>query len=229
MTKAEPTKPGARKPHALRRQYIINPRFQWKFTGLAALGVFVVSIAMGVAVYLIQLRESQARILSPAWTHARENTLVIVLVAAAFALVMAAGFAVWSIFLTHRVCGPLYVVERCLDSLIEGKFPKQRPLRAKDEFIGFYGHFWRAVEAISSRKRADVNALSEIIRSVKTAADADPSQHKQHLESIEARLQTMLDEGSQSLGLVRDNTPARPSPAKGSPTTPTPQHAAAVS
>ena len=225
MEAAGATKRGTGKPRRLRRQYIVNPRFQWKYTGLAALAVFIVSVAMGVTVYLIQFREAQARLLSPAWPHAQENTLVIVLVAAAFAMVMAAGFAVWSVFLTHRICGPLFVIGRCFDTLIAGRFPKRRPLRTKDEFGEFCGHFWRAVDAMSARKQAEIDSLTQILRAVRSAAETDAKARTQHLNTVDTLVTVLLDESTQALGLPRDNVAPPPMTNKQSHATRVPQHA----
>jgi len=223
------TKQSGHGSRRLRRQFVINPRFQWKYTGLAALTVFVLTVAAGGTLYLIQFREAQARLLSSGWAHARENTMLIVGFAAAFAVVVAVGFAVWSVFVTHRICGPLYVVQGCLDTLIEGRFPKQRPLRTKDEFGDFYEHFWRAVDVMRARQEAENESLSEVLRTIRVAAESGDDGRRQHFKAIEERLKALLDANKEALGRGSDNvrTPSEISCEADSPRTL--QHAGSLS
>lgn len=209
---------GMGRPSALRRHYIINPRFQWKCTGVTALAVFLVSLTTGIAVYLFQYREAQ---FSSALMHAR---LTIVLFAATFAVVMAACFALWSVFLTHRICGPLFVMGRCFDTLIDGGFPKQRPLRAKDEFREFHGHFWRAVDAMRERKEAELDSLRQVLSAVRSVAETD-AQTWTNLNTVEARVKALVDDDALALGLTRDDVPESPVTNRESPPPIVPRHA----
>jgi predicted PurR-regulated permease PerM len=54
---------------------------------------------------------------------------------------------------THRVSGPIYVISNFMKDIIEGREPKLRPLRSKDELKEFYELFKKMVAAIQERDR----------------------------------------------------------------------------
>jgi len=54
---------------------------------------------------------------------------------------------------THRVSGPIYVMSNFMKDIIEGRDPKLRPLRNKDELKEFYELFKRMVAAIQEREK----------------------------------------------------------------------------
>jgi hypothetical protein len=54
---------------------------------------------------------------------------------------------------THRVSGPIYVISNFMKDIIEGREPKLRPLRNKDELKDFYELFKQMVAAIQERDR----------------------------------------------------------------------------
>lgn len=205
----------ANRPRCFRRQYIINRRFQLKYTGLAAFCVFAVSLVASIAIYFIQFQESQARILSSAWTHAQENTFAIGLFGVIFAGAMAVGFGLWSIMVTHRICGPIFVIRRFLDDLMAGSFPTRRALRAKDDFNDFYDHFWRTIDALRTKKHEETAQLSDALYlAASAAAKTDSDAGKSDLRALITILDTLCAEGSKALRIERDDTPHKdPRPA----------------
>ena len=56
---------------------------------------------------------------------------------------------IMSIFFTHKISGPIYVMRQYLRQIKEGKTPKFRPLRDKDEFKDFYQELQDAVEHLT--------------------------------------------------------------------------------
>jgi len=52
---------------------------------------------------------------------------------------------------THRVSGPIYVMSMYLRDIIDGKHPKPRELRDKDELKEFYDLFKEMLEKIKER------------------------------------------------------------------------------
>jgi predicted PurR-regulated permease PerM len=57
------------------------------------------------------------------------------------------------ITLTHRISGPLYVIENYMRDIIEGRNPDFRDLRDKDEFQNLYQTFKQMSEKIQRRKQ----------------------------------------------------------------------------
>ncbi|MBP7736418.1 MAG: hypothetical protein KA369_10640 [Spirochaetes bacterium] len=52
---------------------------------------------------------------------------------------------------THRIAGPIFVMSRYMQEIIDGKHPSLRQLRKNDEFKEFYSLFSTMVESIKNR------------------------------------------------------------------------------
>ena len=50
--------------------------------------------------------------------------------------------------LTHRFCGPIYVMSNYFKDIMEGRIPEPRPLRDKDELKEFYNLFIILVDSL---------------------------------------------------------------------------------
>ena len=68
----------------------------------------------------------------------------------AFVLIIGIFLFLWGIVLTHRVAGPLYVIQSTLKRLAETGDLDTRPLREKDEFKDIYNNIRESLEQISS-------------------------------------------------------------------------------
>ncbi len=170
-----------------RQMRLVNPAFQWKYTASVVLGAFFVYTLMSLMLFWVLHQQARARTLNPIATNAWENTSVIVIAAAAFAVVLAIALGAWSFIMTHRICGPLFVMERYLGELAAGRFPKRRPLRKKDEFKEFYNEFWRAMDAVKARERSHLEAMNRLLNTAQSAAQADDEERQGGLQRL-ARL-----------------------------------------
>ena len=55
------------------------------------------------------------------------------------------------IYITHKISGPIYVMTQLLQELKQGKIPKYRPLRKKDELQDMYAELCETIEYLSSK------------------------------------------------------------------------------
>src|SRR5262245_38755540 len=116
-----------------RKQYLINPGFQWKVAGTIAVAVFLFSILISITLYGTLHQQARLRAANPV-TYSADVTSVMICFGLGFAAITAGGVGLWSILMTHRVCGPMYVMKRYLLELAGGRLPSLRPLRKRDEF-----------------------------------------------------------------------------------------------
>ena len=149
--------------HERRKKYIINPAFQWKYISIVAGGAFVASCLMSTVLYGMVYYQARERLLHLSQSAPLENTFGILIFAGAFALLMAVGFAVWTMILTHRIGGPIHVMMNYFADLSNSKIPKVRPLRAKDEFKFFHEAFKRATESLRCDREAEIKMLDEAL------------------------------------------------------------------
>lgn len=76
-----------------------------------------------------------------------------ILLASILAIILLESIALFIILIrkTHRISGPIYVISNFMKDIIEGRDPKLRPLRDKDELKEFYELFQDMVKAIRKR------------------------------------------------------------------------------
>ncbi len=185
-TKSEPSKGGGGSKGYRRRQYVINPKLQWRFAAMIGLTVFVMTFIASAILFTVLYNHARARVISPEASLTSLGTMVFVF-AAIFALLSAGALGLWTVLFTHRICGPLYVLQGYFVELTNGLFPRPRPLRKKDEIKEFYDLFARTVDSLRSRKQQQLNALA---RALHTAAAADPDD----LPSCRAALDQVINE-----------------------------------
>ena len=99
--------------------------------------------------------------------------------------------AVWSIVATHRICGPLFVIERYLRELTRGQLPKLRPLRRKDEFNQLYSVFAEMFESLRAKRRADIAVLTEALETAQSVAGGDGQTREDALESLTSQIESL--------------------------------------
>ena len=173
MDTTQMPRPATSTPKTRRRQYIVNPALQWKFAPWLMAAVFAVCSVLGILLFGVLERHVRWRILNPEASHIGQVISDIMIFALVFSAIAAAGLGFWSLFITHRFCGPLSVMGHWLTELTNGRWPTRRPLRKKDEFKDLYDLFWHAIDSLKIRRRSELAALTQILETVKTAADAD--------------------------------------------------------
>lgn len=182
------------------QRYIVNPSIQWRYTVTAVFGVFVVSAFVSILLYGILFDQARSRSLPGLTATASDTAFTIVTASIAFAAVPAIACGLWTIVMTHRLCGPIRVLESNLRELAGGRFPKHRPLRKKDNFRDVYEVFWQVVDALrtsGSERLAELGGLRNTARrAISGTGDARAA-----LESIASRLDDICRERAADLGI----------------------------
>jgi len=195
-----------------RRRYIIDPAFQWKFGIWLMADVFVVSLFMGILLLLVQGRYVRSLMLEARAFDWAEMAFMLIVFALGFAVVVAGAFGVWSVMVTHRLCGPLHVLGMCLSEVAHGRFPKRRPLRKKDECKGLWTQLWVTVDSLKARKQTEFDTLTEILATVRSAANGDEQASKTALDAVASRVAGMRAAAAEALGLECEDLPAASKP-----------------
>ena len=98
------------------------------------------------------------------------RSIVTVLFVALFGLVSALFIS--SIYMTHRIAGPVYAVNLYLNELIAGRWRRMRPFRKHDEFGFLKDSLDRLYDVMSQRERDELAGLQH----VKEALEGNPAQ-----------------------------------------------------
>ena len=108
-------------------------------------------------------------------------------------LVVMAGLGLCGVLLTHRVAGPILVLNRYTRALGDGGFPKIRALRKGDELQAYFETFKETVEKLKLRQQQDLEALDNAVAQLGKAQGAEAalglltSLAKQKRESLEGK------------------------------------------
>ncbi|MDO8632908.1 MAG: hypothetical protein Q7R41_20695 [Phycisphaerales bacterium] len=184
-----------------RRTYLINPGFQWKQAGLIALSVFLLSTT--ISAVLSGVLHQQARQLAANPTGYRsDTTLVMVCFGLGFAALTAGGVGLWSILMTHRICGPLFVIKRYLIQIAEGRLPALRPLRRRDEFKDLYEAFDLALQSLRAKKQRELSQVKVALEAANRALGAEGETARASLEGVISRLEWLKSRADEALSVV---------------------------
>lgn len=176
-----------------RRQLIVNPAFQWRYTGMLMLAVFLAAGFMSVMLFGALLHQARARVVYPDAPGTWQYTYILFVAAVGFAALTAGTFGLFSIVFTQRMCGPVSVMIRWLNELADGRIPKIRPLRRKDEFQELYDSFARAIDFLRKNRQQEQLAVAHALAMVQSALDSEDNTRKEALESVADQLQSLRD------------------------------------
>jgi len=191
-------------PKQRRKQYIINPAFQWKYALTIASIVFLTSSALSSALYGFLHSQARQRMMDPEM-YTAEVTGVILGFGLTLSVLTSGAVAAWLIVLTHRICGPLLVMERQLKELRAGRFPHIRNLRKKDEFKEFYATFAGMVSGLKSDKQNELEALNRVMALTQSALECDDDSRRHALEAVATQVAELRNAACQALGCDPDS------------------------
>ena len=182
-----------------RRKYVINAAVQWKYAMVLTLTVFAFTCVVSCVLYGVLHQQARMRYLHPD-VYTAEVGMIIVFFSVLFSTVAAAAVGLWGLLSSHKLCGPLFVLQGHMDQLARGKLPDLRPLRRKDEFKELYASFGSVVDSLKDDKRAQLQGLDEALRLAEAAGDSDAERCKRARESLTDHLKRMRNKESRALG-----------------------------
>lgn len=181
-----------------RRQFLVNPSFQWKYTFSLGALVFLITTCLSCVLYGLLHEQARQRMMNPAGQTASVGTVVLGF-SLVFSILTSVSVGLWCFKVTHRICGPLYVIDRYLRELGKGVIPRLRPLRKKDEFKELFATFSKTMEFLRSQKQQNISVLNELFEKTRTMADLDDNARRDVLATMASQLDTLRKEVAQSL------------------------------
>src|SRR5215470_11381355 len=150
--------------HRKLRNRLLNPRFQLKYTAMIVGIASLISLVLGM--YLMSMLRENSRMLKLEGEFdevlqaqlAEADAHVVWVLVAAFVIFIAL-LAVMSVVVTHRMAGPIFVVQRHIREMGEGRLPRVRALRRGDEFVELVATLSEAIQAIAERTRSEVQSM----------------------------------------------------------------------
>lgn len=165
---------------------IVDRAFQFKYTGVILLVAAMTSTVLGF--FLLKAYMEMNEVIGIAnispeigeKLNADDTKRVFsIIVASLVGEVVILG--VLGLLITHRVCGPIFVITKHFGTMLDGKYPTLRPLRAGDEFAPMFELFKQLVDKQRDRDKSEMARLQGILSAAKEKGlDAD------HLKQLEA-------------------------------------------
>jgi methyl-accepting chemotaxis protein len=169
---------------------IVDRRFQFKYTGIVLLVAASVAVVLGYF-----LRESYIEMnevvdlasLSPEVNDKlnMDDTAFVFRLTIAVLIASVGVFGVMGLLITPRVVGPVFVLQRHFQTILDGGYPNARPLRDGDEFVEMFTTFRAMLDALRKRDENEAHKLRQVIDAAKAQGLAPD-----HL----ATLQGLVDE-----------------------------------
>jgi hypothetical protein len=147
---------------------VVDKAFQYKYTAIIISIAVVVSTVLGYLLlrgYLEMNRIMDLAMQSPEMGDklTGEDALSVFYISLAFLVFEVLALGVMGLIITHRVCGPVFVIQRHLTVMLDGKYPRPRPLRRGDEFRETFKVFTAVVELLKKRDADEVETLNQAI------------------------------------------------------------------
>lgn len=174
---------------------IVDRAFQFKYTGVILLVAAVTSTVLGfflLKAYREMNEVIQIAGMAPeigAQLDADDSRRVFTITVAAL-IGEVAILGVMGLIITHRVCGPIFVITRHINTMGDGRHPFLRPLRQGDEFAPMFHAFKRLVDGNKAKDKGDIDKLKPIIEAAraKGLADSDVAVLQALVDERQARL-----------------------------------------
>lgn len=199
-----------RRTKRLWKNYLLNRRFQLKYTALVVGISALLSVGLG-SVLWSQMQEN-TRILrleaefDPVFAEglAEEDGSALVRLVGAL-VVFNLALAVGTIAVTHKMAGPEYVLRRAVRELAEGRVPRMRGLRRGDELTELHAEVRKLATALQAEALEDAALLEAALH----RAAGDPE--------LEGRLHAALARKRRSVGGLSATGATEPDPVGSEP------------
>ncbi len=186
------------------RNYLLDSRFQLKYSGMVVLVTVAVASVLGWFAYDHSRGQTESMSLTIAmqpdmnpeaaadlegWARAEDRKVLTSIVVGILGLAIALGFT--GIVVTHKLVGPAYKMRLLLTQVAEGKLKLDGRLRKGDELQELFEAFANMVESLREAQAREVAELDAAIAHAKEAglgeADLAP------LRDVRDRMNAALD------------------------------------
>ena len=152
-----------------RRTFLIDRKFQLKYTMIIVLVGMVVSALLGYFIFRLNMENRELLgIDAEMMAHVEKIDSYTMYYLVGFVIVMALVLFIWGIFITHRVAGPIFIISRYLRQLGEGNVPHTRPLRKGDELKVFFDTFSGMLNSLRQRNVEEAQLIEKTASQIRS-------------------------------------------------------------
>lgn len=186
------------------RNYLLDPRFQLKYTGMVVVVAVVVAVVLGYFAYDYSRGQTEAMSITMAmqpdldpevaadlegWAEAQDRGVLMKIVAGIF--ILALVLFVTGILVTHKLVGPAYKLKLLFGNIEKGKLKLSGRLRKGDELQDVFLAFAAMVEALRENQAREIAELDAAIEKAKESGVSDDDLAP--IAEVRSRMQAALD------------------------------------
>lgn len=186
------------------RNYLLDPRFQLKYTGMvvgvtlvvaAVLGYFAYDYSRGQTEMLMAQQEEIPGMGAEGWAlieqSAQEEDRKVLFAIVGGILVLALAIGITGILVTHKVVGPAYKMKKLLGEVAAGHLNVHSRLRKGDELQDLFEAFAHMVETLRARQAEEVAQLDAALAEASAAGVSEEGLAP--LREVRQRMQAELE------------------------------------
>jgi len=159
------------------KNYLLDPRFQLKYTGMVVVVAVIIASVLGYFAYDYSKGQTEALTiqmamqpdLDPAvasdlqgYANQQDQKVLISIIVGVLLLALALGFT--GIIVTHKLVGPAYKMRRLLHEVAEGKLKVVGGLRKGDELQELFEAFAAMVDSLREAQATEIASLDTALR-----------------------------------------------------------------
>ena len=194
----------ARKKQRKVRNYLLDRRFQLKYTGMVLVVTISVASVLGYVAYRFSKGQTEALTAHIAaqpdldgttasdlerFAQQEDRKIRNAIILGVMLLTLALG--VTGIIVTHRVVGPAYRMRRLFEHVGEGRFEVTTGIRKGDELQELYRSFAQMVESLRDQRTEEIARLEETL--IKMEAAGVQSAYLTELRTLLERIRKSVD------------------------------------
>lgn len=200
-TSAPQTSGGGPPPKRRLRNYLLDARFQLKYTSYVVVVTLLVASALGYLAY--EESRGQTQMLSISWAmedptattefieqRAAEYDRNLLLQIIAGVLVLTVALGCTGILVTHRVVGPAYKLKLLMQHVADGHLNLKGRLRKGDELQDVFLVFEQMIETQRKNQQEEIDLLARAIDRAKAGGATDEA--LRDLETLRQRMEAEL-------------------------------------
>jgi HAMP domain-containing protein len=186
------------------RNYLLDRRFQLKYTGMVLLVTVSVASGLGYVAYRFSKGQTEALTAHIAaqpdlgegtasdleeFAQQEDRKIRNAIVIGVLLLTLAMGIT--GIMVTHRVVGPAYRMKRLFEHVGEGRFEVTTGIRKGDELQELFHSFARMVESLRDQRAEEIEQLEDTL--IKMEAAGVQSAYITELRAVLERIRKTVD------------------------------------
>ena len=186
------------------RNYLLDRRFQLKYTGMVLLVTLAVASVLGYFAYSFSRGQTEAftaqlaaqpdldeATASDLERFARQEDRRVRNAIAAGVLVLSIALGLTGILVTHRVVGPAYRMRRLFEHVGEGQLRVTTRIRKGDELQDLYQSFANMVDSLREQRIQEIQSLEHTV--AKMEADGARPAYVTELRAVIERIRKSVD------------------------------------